>query len=129
MSESRKRPPVLTVFCWLVILACLFRAAVVVWAAPSLGPLRVSYALLHKILIIVAIIGVLRLQRWGVYLYLSGYAATVGLYFVWPPADRLPTALVLVGAVIGMTIFGALTFPFWDRFSGYDLLAEERRSN
>ena len=129
MSESSKRPPVLTVFCWLVILVCLFRTAVVIWAAPSLGPLRVSYALLHKILAIVAIIGMLRLQRWGVYLYLGAYAASVGLYFVWPPADRLPTALVLVSAAIALTIFGAVTFPFWDRFSGYDLLAEERRSN
>jgi len=125
-SGSSTRPLVLTAFCTLALLVMLYRAGVAIWTAPSLGETRLVYILLHKAVVIAAIVGVLRLKRWGAYLYVFTYVVSTVLYFIWPPAQRVPTAVVLASGVLGLSIFAAVTIPFWDRFSGAETDAERR---
>ena len=82
MAATPKRPLVLTGFCIVVALALVFRASVALWAADSFGPIRLTYILIHKLVFAAAIAGLWQMRRWGLYLYVAGYAISTALYFV-----------------------------------------------
>lgn len=72
------------------------------------------WALLMHVLALASVVGLWRLNRWAVYLYLAGYAAGVAAAFtVGTPYQLVGWDLVFMGAV--PAVYLAAVLPYWKR--------------
>jgi hypothetical protein len=116
-SDAAKRPVIITVLAWVLIVSGVFFLIMkpLTWSHFSLE--RNLWNVFSKSLSLLCGVGLLKMRKWAVLLYFVGYALNAVLLFVWPPnAEALelcsqPPAIAVM-LVVPM-VFALITLPKW----------------
>ncbi|MFA5137588.1 MAG: hypothetical protein WC728_00020 [Elusimicrobiota bacterium] len=109
------RPLPITLLCVLMLIAQLLELRGVFYAAFQ-NPVRALWTFFLVAAAIASFLGLWRMRRWGVCLYLGLYAASVAAFYAFPPPESKmldqPLLMFLVPAV-----YCVVVFPYWKRLS------------
>lgn len=109
------RPFPITFLCVLMLLAQLMELVGAFYAAFQ-HPVRAMWTASLTLAAMGSFLGLWKMRRWGVYLYLSLYAASVTVFYLLPPPEAKmldqPLLILLIPAV-----YCAVVLPYWKRLS------------
>ena len=107
------RPFPITLLCALMIAAQLLELRGAFYASFQ-HPVRALWTSVLIAATLASFVGLWRMRRWCVYLYLGLYAASVAAFYAFPPPEAAmldqPLLMLLVPAV-----YCAVALPYWKR--------------
>ena len=128
MVETKFRPIPITILCIVLFLAAVVGLAAAGYSYFAFPLGRALYITLANAVTLLATVGLWRMQRWGVYLYLGWYVFATVIYFLVPPEGRLSGSLFSVALVSIPLAYCAVVFPYWGRFSGHDMPTNSQKA-
>ena len=108
------RPLPITILCVLLFIATGLNMIGVVMSFFHFSLGRALWTLVTTLAALASFIGLWRMRKWGVYLYLGGYIVGVVTFYLFPPeggeALKNPVLLMIVPL-----IYCAVVLPYWKR--------------
>ncbi len=112
--EKTQRPRPVAILCIFLFVMTGLNLLGGIFSITNVSPARAAWMIITTAVAFVSVIGLWKMRRWGVFLYLGGYIAGAAMFYIFPPAGGREVVRPFLLLAVPL-VYCAFVLPYWKR--------------